>query len=226
MRAALGIGALALLAGCGSPQGEETHNLEHVDTLAEDSAGVEEARPSPAGTAAAPRPAERTADEGEAVHATPEEDGAPPSWTAGRVEARSTVTGGPLPLVTNVRSGRHTEFDRVVFDVGGEGSGMPGYAVEYVDRPLHECGSGRQVQPVGDAWLQLRLEPAAGHTEAGQALIGREPRDPGLRQVLRIYRTCDFEGVVEFVLAVRSPEPFRVFDLDEPRRVVVDVRRR
>lgn len=217
---------ILLLTGCTSPQGDDTANLEGVDTLAEDSAVVPapgadvvgEASPDSTG-------AERTPDEGEAVQPTPvSEEGELPAWTAGRVSVGSTATRPPV-RVTAVRPGRHSEFDRVVIDLGGDGRGLPGYRLEYVDRPLHECGSGQPIQPVGNGWLRLRLEPAAAHTEAGEALLGSAPLDPGLPQVMRIYRTCDFEGVVELVLAVASPEPFRAFHLDAPRRIVVDVRR-
>jgi hypothetical protein len=39
-------------------------------------------------------------------------------------------------------------------------------------------------------------------------------------------QTCDFEAVVTWVLAVSSPEPFRVTRLENPSRVVVDIRQR
>lgn len=166
-----------------------------------------------------------------------------PDWTLGTVSAPTTVTGGPVPVITGLRTGSHPDFDRVTVALGvgtgdpgapsrDSGAGappgaeaFPGYRAAYVDRPLHECGSGRQIHPVGDGWLELRLEPAAAHTEAGEpTLPGRETAVDGAL-LRRIYRTCDFEAVVTFVLAVSSPEPFRVFTLPDPPRVVVDVRR-
>lgn len=118
--------------------------------------------------------------------------------------------------------GRHPDYDRWVLHLGG--GPIPGWEVEYVDRPLILCGSGRQVQPVGGGWLRIDLQPARGHTEDGQATLEPEIATPGLVQGLRVYRTCDFEGHVELVLALRSPQPFRVFELGDPARVVVDVR--
>jgi hypothetical protein len=147
-------------------------------------------------------------------------------WTIGVLSAPSTVTGGPprLPVLTALRSGVHAEYERftVELDVAG---GLPGYHLEYVDRPLHDCGSGEPTYPVGDAWLELRLEPAAAHTEAGQPTLGG--RDITLDHDLlrRVYRTCDFEGVVTLVLAVSEPNPFRVLTLADPARIVVDVER-
>jgi hypothetical protein len=97
--------------------------------------------------------------------------------------------------------------------------------VEYVDRPLHECGSGNQIFPVGDAWLELRLEPAAAHTEAGEATLGAREIAVDAPLLRRIYRTCDFEAVVVHVLALSAPNPFRVLTLSSPSRIVVDIQR-
>lgn len=144
-------------------------------------------------------------------------------WTIGSASQPSTVRTG-APLITDLRTGTHDGYDRVTVELE-DAAGFPGYHVQYVDRPLRECGSGRQIQPVGDGWLEVRLEPARAHTEAGESILsGNEiPGDGALLR--RIYRTCDFEGVVVVVLAVASPEPFRVFTLTDPGRVVVDVRR-
>ncbi|MBA4159064.1 MAG: hypothetical protein H0X65_16535, partial [Gemmatimonadetes bacterium] len=44
---------------------------------------------------------------------------------------------------------------------------------------------------------------------------------PVLKQLTLI---CDFEAQVEWVLGVSSPNRFRVIELHEPARLVVDVR--
>ena len=105
----------------------------------------------------------------------------------------------------------------------GSGDWLPGYHAEYVDRPLHQCASGDAIYPVGDAWLELRLEPAQAHTEEGApTLPGRELEAAG-EGLLKVYVTCDFEGVVALVLAVERPNHFRVLTLASPARIVVDV---
>jgi hypothetical protein len=147
-------------------------------------------------------------------------------WTVGSLEAPATITAGefPLPMLSALRTGVQSEHERFVIELETPG-GLPGYHVEYVDRPLYDCGSGEPTYPVGDAWLQIRLEPANAHTEEGQPSAG--PRQIAVDQPLiqRIYRTCDFEAVVVLVLAVSEPNPFRVMTLAEPPRIVVDVQR-
>lgn len=147
------------------------------------------------------------------------------TWTVGVTSAPPDVGAPPLPMLTALRTGSQPDYERMVVEIGPEASGRPGYQVEYIDRPLVECGSGRQIFPVGDAWLELRLEPAAAHTEEGRPTLGaRElPLDGPLLR--RVYRTCDFEGVVVFVMALAEPNPYRVFTLTDPWRIVVDVER-
>ena len=76
----------------------------------------------------------------------------------------------------------------------------------------------------GDAWLEVRITPANAHTEAGQPTIAERRRATGLPVVLEIVQTCDFEALVTWVLAVRSPESFRLARFGDPSRLVVDVR--
>lgn len=139
-------------------------------------------------------------------------------WTADVVDI--SPEGGISTLVS-VRAARHAGFDRVVWELEG---GVPGVHVEYVDEPVRACGSGEPVPLPGDAWLEVRMSPANAHTDAGYATIAERRRATGLPAVLEIVQTCDFEAVVSWVLAVRSPEPFRIIRLDDPSRLAVDVR--
>ena len=61
---------------------------------------------------------------------------------------------GSLVGVTDIRLGRHDGFDRVVVEVGGEGT--PGWEVRYVDAPSSQ-GSGAGVAVAGEAVLQVTL---------------------------------------------------------------------
>lgn len=180
------------------------------------------AEPTP--EAGAPAPAEPGP---EAVVDSPGEGvaSAPPGprrgeWTAGIVDVERPAVG--VALLVSVRAAAHDGFDRVVWEFAGEG--VPGYHVEYVDRPVRECGSGRVVPLPGDGWLAVRLSPAAAHDEAGRPTAAPRARSPGLPVVLELRSTCDFEAIVEWVLGVRSPNRYRVLELADPPRLVVDVR--
>jgi hypothetical protein len=156
-----------------------------------------------------------------AAPAAPADSSSGEGWTSG-ITADSAVATGTA-VVAALRTGTHAGFDRITVEFG-PGASLPGHHMEYIDRPLHECGSGRQIHPVGDAWLEIRLDGAAAHTEAGEpSLPGRETAVGGTL-LRRIYRTCDFEGIVTFVAALSAPGPYRVIELAEPARLVVDIR--
>lgn len=122
-----------------------------------------------------------------------------------------------------VRTARHDGFDRTVFEFSG---GVPATHIEYVDRPVRACGSGRVVELPGDGWLQVRFFGARAHTEAGEATVADRDRRLSLPALLALALTCDFEGEVTWVAGVAAPNPYRAFTLDAPARLVVDVRRR
>ena len=58
---------------------------------------------------------------------------------------------------------------------------LPGYRIEYVDRPVRQCGSGDTVPLLGDAWLSLRFYPANAHTEEGQPTVLERQREQAQR---------------------------------------------
>lgn len=140
-------------------------------------------------------------------------------WTSRAVESRRA---GGTGLLRAVRSARNAGWDRVVFEF--EGAGLPPYHVEYVDRPVVHCGSGDPVPVAGDGWLQVRFNGAAAHTEKGEVTVAERERKLTLPVLRELELTCDFEGEVTWVLGVARPNPFRVQELKNPARLVVDVR--
>ena len=196
------VGLLAAEAGCGERPGAAGEG---------EPAGAPAVRSDTSGVAAGLQPTDTA------------------TWSIGITEAPSTAAVPPLPVLTALRTGTHDGWVRVTFEVGGDSggavSGRPGYHVEYVDRPLIACGSGEQIFPVGDAWLRIRLEPAAAHTEQGEPTLGPGEVAVDGSLLRRIYRTCDFEGIVTYVLALSAPNPYRVVTLEDPVRIVVDVER-
>ncbi|MBF5045454.1 hypothetical protein FGE12_23810 [Aggregicoccus sp. 17bor-14] len=143
------------------------------------------------------------------------------TWTAGVVEkARSKAQAGSVQLAA-VRAAKQPGYDRVVFELSGDA--LPGYHLEYVDRPIVRCGSGEPTQVAGQAWLQVRLTGAQAHTDAGKPTVGPRERKESLGVLRELEQTCDFEGEVTWVLGLQHPNRFRVLELKAPTRLVVDV---
>ncbi|PTL79822.1 hypothetical protein DAT35_30750 [Vitiosangium sp. GDMCC 1.1324] len=202
---------------------------------------AEPAAPAPATPTAPATPAAQTADAGAgtatdagvapAAEATPPpssptpgaqtaqpEDSKNREWTAGRVDIQRS-SQKPVTL-REVREGRNEGFDRVVFQFDGDQ--VPGYHLEYIDKPIIKCGSGDPTDVAGQAWLQVRMVPAQAH-EGGNVTVAQRERKPKLPLIEEMKVTCDFEGEVIWVLGVKHPNKYRVMELHEPTRLVVDV---
>lgn len=134
--------------------------------------------------------------------------------------------------ITNIRSGRHLCFDRLVVDVNARGAGAPGYQVRYVDRVTQD-GSGATVPLRGGARLRITVKAPAYDAH------GHPTYRPGNRRELvdvagystfrQVAWAGSFEGRTTIGLGVRARLPMRVFVLADPdggHRVVVDVKHR
>lgn len=129
------------------------------------------------------------------------------------------LTVPPLPTLTGIRSAAHPGYDRIVFDFDGP---LPGaVSVRYVDRVIAD-GSGIAVDVAGNAYLQVRFEEAQAHTEDGATTVTRRSQ-PGLPVLTEIVVAGDYEGYVTVALGLDARSPFRVQELSNPTRVVVDV---
>lgn len=132
-------------------------------------------------------------------------------------------SGNGLGL-TDVRTARHLGFDRVVFDL--EGTGTPGWRVEYVARPAAE-GSGEAVPLEGAAFLQVVLRGVGMPYDTGVAPFGDDTTrlsGAGTGGIAQIAPGGVFEGEQQALIGLTGGErPFRVFALTGPARVVVDV---
>lgn len=134
--------------------------------------------------------------------------------------------------ITNIRSGRHLCFDRLVVDVNGKGKGRPGYQVRYV-KSVTKDGSGAYVPLRGGAKLRIIVH-APAYDDNGRLTYKpgswRELVDvTGYRTFRQVAWAGSFEGQTTIGLGVRARLPMRVFvlnDVDGGHRVVVDVAHR
>jgi len=125
--------------------------------------------------------------------------------------------------VSDIRTGRQDGFDRVVFEVGG--TGTPGWDVRYVDQPSSQ-GSGDPVDVAGDAALQVTITGAQIPDETGVAEYdGPNPLPgAGTQTVTEVAYDHVFEGTAVAFVGTTAQQPFRVYALSNPTRVVVEVR--
>ena len=199
--AAVPLSALVLLAGCGGADPEEA-----ASTAASSTGDT-----SPAATTTP------TADD-VAADATP--DAAPFPATTDPDTADAVAGNGPT-VVTGVRIGAQDGFGRIVFDISG--TATPGWDVAYTTTPTRE-GTGEAVSVPGSAFLRVTLTGVTNPYEAPavtEASRGTTATTAG--PVAGVYYDSVVEGQALAYVGVDAEQPFRVYALSNPTRIVVDV---
>jgi hypothetical protein len=123
--------------------------------------------------------------------------------------------------VNDIRLGGHDGFDRVVFQVGG--TGTPGWDVRYVDEATSQ-GSGHELDIAGDAVLQVSLTGAGYPYETHVDEYAAPPLTaPATSAVTEVVFDATFEGTSLAFVGTVAKNPFRVYALENPTRVVLEV---
>ncbi len=167
---------------------------------------------------------DETPDDGDGDDDTSRDEptSSPSPFRANTEPDTSEPGGGAMLTVTDIRVGEHDGFDRVVFDLDGEGT--PGWRVAYVDEALDD-GSGKPVEVDGDAILQVVISGTAMPMDSGVEEYDGATIDPDdTESVEQIVYRFWFEGYTTSFIGVDGErKPFRVFALTDPARVVVDI---
>jgi hypothetical protein len=209
------LAAATLLAGCASGDGEGGGGV----TAAGATAGVSSSAASSSGGSSSAAP---TAVTGGADRADDGSSDAPP-FPATTGKDSSAASADASVTVTDIRTGRHDGYDRVVFELGGKGT--PGWDVAYVDQPASQ-GSGDPVDVAGDAALQVTITGAGYPYDTGvEEFSGPKPL-PGsaTKTVTEVVFDATFEGTTVAFVGTTAKAPFRVYALSNPTRVVLEVR--
>ncbi|RBY82655.1 hypothetical protein [Blastococcus sp. TF02A-26] len=149
------------------------------------------------------------------------EDPNVPTFPSGVGSAEQAASADALVTVTDVRTGEHDGFDRVVFEVDGEG--VPGWDVRYVDDPTQE-GSGDPVDVAGAAVLQVLVSGVGYPFDTGVDPFVPDGPVPGPgAAVTEVVVGPTFEGVTQAFVGTAGESPFRVYLLEGPTRIVVEV---
>ena len=146
-----------------------------------------------------------------------------PAWST---EAKTGPGGreppdGPSAKLPAVRAAAHPGYDRVVFQF--EGTRVPGYRIEYVGEITLGESDDEFLTLQGGALVQATFQGSASddHRPGTQTVPDRFT--PGLAQVKQIGLAEDWEGLVRLGIGLDHRAGFRVLELRDPVRVVVDV---
>jgi hypothetical protein len=136
--------------------------------------------------------------------------------------AGGTTTQPTIPVLTNIRTGLNSGFDRVVLDLSS--GNRPDATYSLVDELISD-GSGEIFWLTGEHFVAVSVNPAHAHDSNGNPTYTgpQRFRTRNLRNVMAVGLTGDFEAYVSVGLGIRYQSWVRVFTLTAPNRVVIDV---
>lgn len=153
----------------------------------------------------------------------PDDVTAAPPFPADASPDTATASDGAMLTVTDVRVAHHPGFDRVVYEMAG--TGTPGWTVAYVSEAVQD-GSGMVLDLAGDGTLSVAISGSAYPMDSGAVPFSHATavHGDGTTVVTEVQGWSVFEGITgSFIGLTEAGHPFRVYLLDDPVRVVVDV---
>lgn len=141
-------------------------------------------------------------------------------WTEDLTQ-QDTVDRGVPQEITGVRTGVHDGFDRIVLDLTGD-ERVLGWGADYVDEAVHDP-SGFPLEVEGTAYLQVAVRGIDWIADADERYSGDTVQGQGTEVVTAVAFGGLFEGQQQIVIGLREKAPYRIFGLDDPARLVIDV---
>jgi hypothetical protein len=124
------------------------------------------------------------------------------------------------PKLVGLRAGRHAGYDRVVFQLDGP---IPSYySVRYVP-VVRLDGSGEPLRLRGAAFLEVVIR-APTHDEHYRPVLTPTRLRPDFPTLREVSAPGSFEGQTTAGIGVAYRAPFRVLELANPARIVIDLK--
>ena len=196
--------AALMFVGCGDDDGDATATPSAPATGS--SASTRTAAASATGTGATP-----------AATATAGGSSLPAFAPDSQVFKKDVPGSTQQAILFTVRAATNTGFDRIVFQFKER---VPGYEVKYVDK-VQTCAKGDTLALAGGKRVAVTFRPASAHSGDGPT-VDTPNIESGLQYIREAKQSCDFEGVVGYGLGLLEARPFRVFELQDPPRIVID----
>jgi hypothetical protein len=123
---------------------------------------------------------------------------------------------------TDIRTGGHECFERVVLELGGSGE-LPGYQVRYEPDPILDSPRGEPVDIAGDATLVLSVGAWMPDIEGNGYQGPREFVPTNVVNIRELEQIENFEGQNAWAIGLDRQRDFTVSTLSDPVRIVIDI---
>lgn len=129
----------------------------------------------------------------------------------------------PRANIVDVRVGRHTGFDRVVFEFS---DGLPEMTLNRDEPPFAQDGSGFPIEVDGSSFLRLTMRGGTRQMDDGSSSYsGATEFEAGFPTLVHLVEGGDFEAQSTWYIGLASEACVRVLQLtdDGAPRLVIDV---
>lgn len=180
--------------------------------------------PTPATSDAPSAPASAPPSEGASEEPAPASEEPIPSDELGEFSCELPVVEDatvPVANIVDVRVGTHEGYDRVVFEFQ---QGTPELTLSRAEPPFVSDGSGLPVEVDGESFLALVMRGGSKQTDEGTSSYdGPTEFDDDAPALVHLVEGGDFERQSTWYLGLSEESCVRVFLLDEPHRLVIDI---
>ncbi len=143
-------------------------------------------------------------------------------WTTEKVQ-RNHETENYSTGLCKVRVSRNKGFDRVVFEFD---RGKTDWVIQYLpSKVLPTEGGDREIKIAGNHFLVFFIYNFAVGDEMPCKLKTYPKEKLNFPVLMQIEEGGSFEGILDFMIGVKDRKPFRVKELRNPSRVVIDFKR-
>lgn len=143
------------------------------------------------------------------------------TWTTRPVERQHE--NSELTRLRVVRAAKQKGFDRIVFEFAGP---VPNYSVRYHPYRFFEKASGRQtIRIAGRSVVHVNLNTIPVDDEQLKFTQAQDFSPKGRLRMPALWEIEEaqfFEGNYDFLLGLKSRRAFRVTELSDPARLVID----
>jgi hypothetical protein len=125
-----------------------------------------------------------------------------------------TAAGPSQAVPTAVRIGKHTDYDRIVFEYSG--TVLPALEISAVNPPFTHDPSGLSMTVAGSSFVRIRLEGVKSGVAGRTSFLVQFPA------LSQLARQGDFEAIQSWIAGLTKPGCVHVSVLTAPARIVID----
>jgi len=123
--------------------------------------------------------------------------------------------------ITDVRTGTHDGYDRVVFEFA---DGLPEASLERAEPPFTQDASGEPIDVQGESFLRLILRGGTKQTlEGTSSYDGPTEFETGYPALVHLVEGGDFEAQSTWYFGLAAESCVRAVTLDDEPRIVIDI---